>query len=159
MVLGAGTRQHGAAPSQPSIATRVVAGVHNSNSRPASVAAAERNERASGASPGVFARSFACSPEPGGPNTWRAAPGGRAAGPGTRSRCDPVGARREQGAPAARVTCPFVRQPAEHVCAWVGLGAVEAAATACRGRSAGLVAPVARVNSLFLWKEEVVPVV
>lgn len=47
---------------------------------------------------------------------------------------DPVGARRERGAPAARVTCPFVRQPAEHVCAWVaGCCGVEAAATACGG--------------------------
>ena len=52
---GVGCR-HGAAPSQPIIATRVVAGAHNSKTCLSSHF--ERNQRASGASPGIFARFF-----------------------------------------------------------------------------------------------------
>lgn len=140
-------------PVSPSLPlARVIWPVFTTTLRPASVvAAAERNElwngRTSGASPGAFARFFFFCLRP----EFRARLTRGAAGPGARSRCDPVGAigqwpRGPRGAErgAARVTCPFVRQPAEHVEAGQG--------SHCGGRSAaGLVewwlwvAPVASV--------------
>jgi hypothetical protein len=126
-------------PVSPSLPlARVIWPVFTTTLRPASVvAAAERNERAdlgngrtSGASPQALSRAFffffflGCGPEPGAPNTWR---GGTGRAISLRSGGGPRGPRgAEQG--AARVTCPFVRQPAEHVDGCCGGGAEAATA-------------------------------
>lgn len=140
----------GAAPSQSIIATRArhLAGVHN-NTQAGVRSSGGRTKRTCGSgertnewsvATGAFARFFFLLAAP---NRARLTRG--AAGPGARSRCDPVGAigqrpRGPRGAEqgAARVTCPFVRQPAEHVDGCCGVEAGQG--SHCGGRSAaGLV--------------------